>query len=324
MFDDRVTTGNQEEGAAALTERLASAVAVTEATPDDAACWAYRGALEAALHRDADAVQSLTRSIDILPTELTVRAARERVLTRMGKFADAAADSEVLFRANPDDAEQGDRWASLLSFARLTDQARAAWRELTQRFPDDAEKWTWSGIAAVAHGLENPTAESEDLAEALVSFDRAIAVDPYHAEAYTGRVQVLTHTGRIDEAVATLHQWLGYLPGDVEGLMTMGRLLGSQGRYAEALPYFEVACRLDPRNADIVAMFGITLCSLERYDDAIKPLRRAVELGRNDTSVWAALALSCGETNHPRWAAQAGRSFHIARLRELATGQDVG
>lgn len=71
--------------------------------------------------------------------------------------------------------------------------------------------------------------------------------------------------------------------GRAAGLMS-GLLLREQ-RHAEALPYFEALIRLEPDNAAGHADYGKALAKLERREDAVEAMSRALALQPKDAAV---------------------------------------
>ena len=69
-------------------------------------------------------------------------------------------------------------------------------------------------------------------------------------------------------------------------LITQGRALNSQKKYAEALPFFQRATQADPTNAVSWNLKADALLGLKRYEEALVASDKAVALDINFASAW--------------------------------------
>jgi tetratricopeptide (TPR) repeat protein len=111
--------------------------------------------------------------------------------------------------------------------------------------------------------------------EALALFDQAAEADPNDAYAlyYRGVTR-----GRLDDregAIADFRAALELRPDLTPALGELGYLLGSTGRYEEALPLLERAAAADPANSRLALAHGVTLLRLRRLDEARARFERA-------------------------------------------------
>lgn len=68
----------------------------------------------------------------------------------------------------------------------------------------------------------------------------------------------------------------------VDELIKAGKTLLVEGKFEDALSYFEQALLLDQNNADIWNQKGVTLRSMGRYDDALECFNKALQLDPAD------------------------------------------
>ncbi len=68
----------------------------------------------------------------------------------------------------------------------------------------------------------------------------------------------------------------------VDELLKKGKALLVEGKFEEALSYFEQALLLDQNNADIWNQKGVSLRSMGRYDDALECFNKALQLDPAD------------------------------------------
>jgi len=120
-----------------------------------------------------------------------------------------------------------------------------------------------------------PAAEGLPQAEALV--ERALALEPDNHVAIFVRSLIAAVRGRIETALPDLHRALHLRPGDANILLewvrwSMSAGLENVGTYAERL------LRMDPLVALTYLVHGNQLNMRGLYDQALPPLRRALEL----------------------------------------------
>ncbi len=63
-----------------------------------------------------------------------------------------------------------------------------------------------------------------------------------------------------------------------QGLVSKGSFLVDNGRYEEALEFFEQALLLRPNDPDILNKKGVALRSLGRYDEAVRCFTKSLEI----------------------------------------------
>jgi tetratricopeptide (TPR) repeat protein len=75
-------------------------------------------------------------------------------------------------------------------------------------------------------------------------------------------------------------------PNSTWSYFNKGRLLYDQGKFAEALPFFEDAVRRDNRNADAYYFAGASQVELSRFTDALVYLNTATTLQPTNAGAW--------------------------------------
>ncbi len=113
---------------------------------------------------------------------------------------------------------------------------------------------------------------------ALTSYNRALAVQPNHADTLNNRGNVLKEMGRFDEALASYNRALSVKPNHAGALNNRGVTLHVLGRFDEALANFDHALVLQADYVDALCNRGNTLHALKRFDEALANYDRAIVL----------------------------------------------
>jgi len=116
---------------------------------------------------------------------------------------------------------------------------------------------------------------------ALSSYDRALRVQPNHADALSNRGNVLKEMQRFEEALASYNRALVIKPDHAGALNNSGVVLHLQRRFDEALANLDRALALQPSFLDALCNRGNTLQALGRFDEALATFDRAQALQPN-------------------------------------------
>ncbi len=203
------------------------------------------------------------------------------------------------------------------------DDALAVFDKAIQLKPDEAELWKHMGgvLLALDRG-----------AEALLSYQHALTIDPAHREAAFQSGLLLHQQQRYEEAVRAFGVCLTQQPDDLQSLQMRARCvrelklyddyladcerahalaptepmvcnnLGDAfvclGRSAEALPWFDQALALRPDFVEVLLNKGFALLQLLRFEDAAAVYRQILALvPDHPKAAWqlAHIELQCGD-----------------------------
>jgi tetratricopeptide (TPR) repeat protein len=117
--------------------------------------------------------------------------------------------------------------------------------------------------------------------QALTSYNRALAVQPNHADTLSNRGNVLAGLQRFDEALASYNRALAAKPNHIGALNNRGVTLHTMGRHGEALASFDRAIALQADYVDALCNRGNSLNALKRYDEALASYDCAIALRPN-------------------------------------------
>jgi serine/threonine-protein kinase len=115
------------------------------------------------------------------------------------------------------------------------------------------------------------------LDRALPMAQRAVALDPYLADAHVSLGLVLASAGRSEEALRHIERALVLEPANDEAYYATGKIYESQGKLKEAEPAFKKATELRPNRVSLDGLGNLYL-RMGRTDEAIAAFRRSLEL----------------------------------------------
>ncbi|WP_019498664.1 protein kinase domain-containing protein [Pseudanabaena sp. PCC 6802] len=119
-------------------------------------------------------------------------------------------------------------------------------------------------------------------AEALVEFDRAIALNDNYDRAWSWRASALNSLKRYEEAINAADRATALNASNAYALSNRGFALEKLKRYDEALAAYDRAVEINP-NLDFAWKGRSTqLISLERYNEALESADKAIRLNAKD------------------------------------------
>jgi len=84
--------------------------------------------------------------------------------------------------------------------------------------------------------------------------------------------------GKPNDGIAEARRALALRPDYLLADTDLGTYLAQTGRYADAVPYWEAALRLHPNDADIHNRYGYTLLLMDRRQEGLAQIQRALAL----------------------------------------------
>jgi FkbM family methyltransferase len=120
--------------------------------------------------------------------------------------------------------------------------------------------------------------ELERFEEALASYDRALAVEPDFAMALNNRGVTLQQLKRFDDALASYDRALQVLPHYLAALCNRGVVQWELKRFEDALATYDRVLAARPDDAGMLSNRGAALRALKRFDEALESYDRALAL----------------------------------------------
>jgi tetratricopeptide (TPR) repeat protein len=150
--------------------------------------------------------------------------------------------------------------------------------------------------------------KSADLANAESAFRQALTIDPTHVKSYLNLSRVLLDAGQPDSAIATLDSVLKIDDSLGEAYRLMGRAHDAKRERDEAVTAYHEALVLDSTDVWSMNNLGHTLIVQGAFDEALRPLARAVELVPEVATFQNNLGIALERTGHFTLAAEAYRA----------------
>jgi tetratricopeptide (TPR) repeat protein len=261
--------GRLDEAAGSFRRAAASAVETRRALASLAAVELRRG--------DAGAAVDLLRRLAAEhPADGTIRKLLAQALLLAGEAGEAAQELEDAYAVTGDPEIA---FALATGYLRL-DRVEPAGELLERLSRERPGAATWVLIGRTYRDHQQP-------ARARAALERALELDPAarRANFYLGTLDLLD-SGRdgFDAAAERFRAELGRYPDDPVAHFYLGLVLTEQRRFAEALGHLETAVGRDEIRLDALRYLGRCQLGLDRVDEAVETLRRALELAAADAT----------------------------------------
>lgn len=120
---------------------------------------------------------------------------------------------------------------------------------------------------------------SGDWRSALVSYHKALEIDPGNYRIMSNVAAALNNLGMYDEGAREALRALKIKPDYVPAMVNAAIAFSSRGNNQEALRHFSAACAADPGNRGLAINLGILQERIGRLDDALATYRRLAAAG---------------------------------------------
>lgn len=174
--------------------------------------------------------------------------------------------------------------------------AAAMFETYVQRKPDNAYGHYMLGLSAWKAG---------ELDRARSAFERSLEIDPKHVKTLLNLSRVLIEQGKPRDALThvTAARQLDSTSGEVHRMM--GRVRTELHQPNEAVESYRVALSFEPTDVWSMNNMALVLIQQERFDEALPPLARAVQLDSSVAVFHNNLGIVLERTGHYTMAAQA-------------------
>mgnify|MGYP000430365441 CR=1 FL=1 len=182
-------------------------------------------------------------------------------------------------------------------------EALVAVTTLTKNFPDNALLHNITGacyaglgqLASAINSYDKAIAIKPDYAKAhynlggayhelrqykdsVKSYESSLAIDPDYSEAHNNLGNVLRESGQLNEAISSYEQALIIKPDYVEAHCGLGITFQAIGELDEAVNSYQKAVEINPDFSEAYNNLGNAFKSLGQLDEAVKSYQKAVEI----------------------------------------------
>ncbi|WP_145353155.1 tetratricopeptide repeat protein [Staphylococcus cohnii] len=164
------------------------------------------------------------------------------------------------------------------------EQALAALFENIEANPNEVENYINAGILI---------AEAGEIDKAEKFFQKALTIDLENGAVYYNLANVYYNEGRYKEAVKLYQQALQYKVDEIDTNYMIGMSFNQLEAFTEALPFLMTAAEKDNRNdVEVQFQYGLVLCHLEMYEQAVSQLKYVLTLDEAHTDALYNLGLA--------------------------------
>ncbi len=142
--------------------------------------------------------------------------------------------------------------------------------------PQTVTDWVNQGLALSSNNLR---------AEAIAAFDRAIALDPQHANALANRGIVRFWSGDTEGAAADFDRAAELNPSERVAMNGRGMIAVQDGRYLDAVVEFTMSLRAQPDDLFVLRARSSAYMGMREWEKSLADLRRIREIRPDVTEV---------------------------------------
>lgn len=170
-----------------------------------------------------------------------------------------------------------ERYGSFQELREVLDPIWRSWTERTFEIPQTenptVDFWNKKGGSLVVLGRHD---------DAIVCFDKALAIDPRCAPVLENKGSSLNHLGRHEEAILCYDKALAIDPLNTATLLKKGVVLKVLGRHEEEILCYDKALVINPRCAAAWLNKGVSLQALGRHEEADDCYGKGMAIDLND------------------------------------------
>ncbi|HSB05043.1 MAG TPA: tetratricopeptide repeat protein [Thermodesulfobacteriota bacterium] len=186
-----------------------------------------------------------------------------------------------------------------------------------------------ASIGEIWFGLsKNP---QESLKKSIELYRKAIALDGSLAVLHAGLGYALMMALKYDEAISKMERALELEPNSADVVYTYANILIYMGRGEEAISFFRIAIRLNPKPPNTyLRHLAVALRDTGRYEEAIAQLKKAIEREPRDIMSYVVLASTYGMAGREKEARAAAvevlkinPNFSLEKLEKIHPYKDI-
>lgn len=195
----------------------------------------------------------------------------------------AITELDNTLKKNPRDFDAWLAKGEALSALKLYQGAMKCFEKAEQINPLNEKVWIYKGNIFQLFFKDHKAATQ--------CFDRALQTNPKNEIAWTNKGNVLTEIGRCQEAMECYKKALEHInqenPMHAGILSNIGSSLCLQGKYQEAIGFFEKSLRMNPKDDQAWNDMGLAFTQGDEYEKAIDCFEEALKINPQRDDTWS-------------------------------------
>lgn len=131
--------------------------------------------------------------------------------------------------------------------------------------------------------------EKGNIEQALLNFQTTVQLNPNHANGLYNLGLTLFKLGEFDQAIASYSQSLAILPNDVQTHHALGNAFFAQGKWNDAIKCYQSAFSVDPSFVPALCSMGAALSEQGHFQEALSTLQSALKFDPNSAEAYCNL-----------------------------------
>ena len=160
---------------------------------------------------------------------------------------------------------------------------------LTKQYPQAFSIWNLMGASAAQIG---------QLDQAIIAFQRVLAIKPDNADAHNNMGVALKVQGKLEEAIQAFNKALTIKPDNADAYYNIGNALKEQGKLKEAIEAYNKALAIKPDYAKAYNNMGIALQKQGKREEAIDAYNKALAVKPDYADAEHMLSALIGKTTN--------------------------
>ena len=120
----------------------------------------------------------------------------------------------------------------------------------------------------------------KDFANAQLFLEKQLNENPYHTDAWVLKGQIEEHIHKEKEAEFSYNQALSIDKKSYDAHKYLARLQMKQSRFSEALDHYQIICRLNPEDQEVLLAMALLSEKTHNYEEALGIYFRLISLGK--------------------------------------------
>lgn len=306
-------TGDEHIGEGRLRDALEAFKKLTELNPGDVDAHLKLATVAAAVGENDLALRQYDRIIELQTDGVEAVVSKGDFLAYLGRNPEAMACYDRALKAQPTNAAVWQKKAVVLKNTGQLEEALSAYDQALQFAPEDAQALAGKGDVlslqekhveafqfyiraeqspGSTFGAPDWVARGDHfygkrmINEAIVCYDRAIALKPDYLWAWRAKGLAVQAQGNLDLAVTCFNKALEFEPGNATVLLDQGGVFLGLSKYDEALTCYNKVLELDPKNYVATVNKGVAYQNLGRYEEAISWYEKGIEIDPSQSLPW--------------------------------------